>query len=93
MTDGGGCDPRRGGVAAHAVTPDPPDLPPQTADAGEVVADLYRVHALALVRFALTLVGDRPTAEDVVQEAFAGLHRSVHRISDPGKSLAYLRSA
>jgi RNA polymerase sigma-70 factor (sigma-E family) len=92
MTDAAArCDPRRGGVAAQAVTPERHDPPAQTVEAGEVVAELYRVHALALVRFALTLVGDRPTAEDVVQEAFAGLHRSVDRISDPGKSLAYLR--
>ncbi len=93
MTDAAArCDPRGGGVAAQAVTPDQRDSPPRTADAGEVVAELYREHALALVRFALTLVGDRPTAEDVVQEAFAGLHHRLHQLADPGKSLAYLRA-
>lgn len=84
-------DPREGGVAAEAATPDQADSAPRAADAREVVAELYRVHALALVRFALTLVGDRPTAEDVVQEAFAGLHRSMHKLADPARSLAYLR--
>jgi RNA polymerase sigma factor (sigma-70 family) len=92
MTDAAArCDPHRGGVAAQAVTPERHDPPAQTADAREVVAELYRVHALALVRFALTLVGDKPTAEDVVQEAFAGLHRSMHQLADPKCSLAYLR--
>jgi RNA polymerase sigma factor (sigma-70 family) len=84
-------DPRRGGVAAPAATPGQPSSARQTPDAGELVAELYRLHALALVRFALTLVGDRHTAEDVVQEAFASLHRSVHRLADPGRALAYLR--
>jgi hypothetical protein len=36
----------------------------------DVVADLYQAHGLALVRTALMLVGDKPTAEDVVQDAF-----------------------
>jgi hypothetical protein len=39
------------------------------------IEDLYREHALGLVRFALLLTGGRATAEDVVQDAFLGLHR------------------
>jgi RNA polymerase sigma factor (sigma-70 family) len=84
-------DPRGGGVATQAATTEQPDAPPQSPDGGEAVAQLYRMHALALVRFALTLVGDRATAEDVVQEAFAGLQRSLDQLADPGRSLAYLR--
>ena len=32
----------------------------------EFVADLYRAHAVTLIRIALLLLGDQPTAEDVV---------------------------
>ncbi|GIH93030.1 RNA polymerase sigma factor [Planobispora siamensis] len=35
------------------------------------VAALFAEHHLGLVRLALLMVGDQPTAEDVVQEAFA----------------------
>lgn len=35
---------------------------------------LYREHGLGLIRFALMLTGDQQTAEDVVQDAFLGLH-------------------
>jgi RNA polymerase sigma factor (sigma-70 family) len=58
--------------------------------AAEGVDDLYRVHAVGLVRFALLLVGDRATAEDVVQDAFLGLHRAWHRLHDPGNGAGYL---
>ncbi|MFF3667823.1 RNA polymerase sigma factor [Microtetraspora malaysiensis] len=38
------------------------------------LAGLYREHWLALVRLAVLLVGDRESAEDVVQDVFARLH-------------------
>jgi RNA polymerase sigma-70 factor (sigma-E family) len=60
---------------------------------GQVVDDLYREHAVGLVRFALMLVGDPTTAEDVVQEAFLGLYQGWHRVRDPGSVLGYLRAA
>lgn len=62
-------------------------------DAEQAIEELYRTHGLGLVRFALLLVGDQPTAEDVVQEAFIGLYRGWHRVQDPGNVLAYLRSS
>jgi RNA polymerase sigma-70 factor (sigma-E family) len=77
-------DPRRGGIGAPART---------DRGAGELVAELYRAHNLALVRTALVLVGDKPTAEDVVQEAFIGLYRAVPRLTGPDKALAYLRAS
>jgi len=48
---------------------------------------------MGLVRFALMLVGDQTTAEDVVQEAFLGLYRGWDRLRDPDAVLGYLRTA
>ncbi|WP_250574589.1 RNA polymerase sigma factor [Nonomuraea sediminis] len=45
--------------------------PPRTE---AVLAGLYREHRLALVRLAVLLVGDRESAEDVVQDVFSRLH-------------------
>jgi hypothetical protein len=45
------------------------------ADAGAGVTALYQAHALALIRLAYLMLGDRASAEDVVQEAFCGLCR------------------
>jgi len=61
--------------------------------ASQAIEDLYRAHGLALVRFALLLVGDQPTADDVVQDAFLGLHRNWRRGNDPANLPAYLRTA
>lgn len=62
-------------------------------DATAAVTDLYRGHALGLTRLALVMVGDRGTAEDVVQEAFAGLYRRWPRLRDRERALTYVRSA
>lgn len=65
-----------------------------TPEAGEAdlgVTELYRAHAAGLVKLALVMLGDRASAEDVVQEAFFGLYRNWGRLSDPGKALAYAR--
>jgi RNA polymerase sigma-70 factor (sigma-E family) len=64
------------------------------ATAGEdLIRELYRGHALGLVRLAVILLGDRPTAEDVVQDAFVGLYRALPRLRDSDKALPYLRTA
>lgn len=58
---------------------------------GDVDLDrLYRLHATPLLRLALVLTGDRPLAEDLVQEAFVRFHRSGAAPAD-GAELAYLR--
>ncbi|MBO0807809.1 MAG: sigma-70 family RNA polymerase sigma factor [Actinobacteria bacterium] len=62
---------------------------PATPD--QFIEELYRGHALPLTRMALLLVGDKPSAEDVVQEAFLGLFRGLGRLHDPGRAAAYLR--
>ena len=54
---------------------------------------LYAAHRLGLVRLAVLLVDDVQSAEDVVQDAFAGFLGRAHRLDDPDRALAYLRSA
>lgn len=63
------------------------------ASAQDAIDELYRAHALGLVRFAFMLTGDRVTAEDVVQEAFIGLYRRWDRIRDQASVLPYLRTS
>ena len=47
------------------------------------VSMLYATHRLALVRLAVLLVDDQASAEDVVQDAFVGLHRHRSQVRDP----------
>jgi RNA polymerase sigma-70 factor (sigma-E family) len=65
----------------------------ESVDADTAVARLFREHRLYLVRLALLLVDDRETAEDVVQDAFAALHRRWHSIATPDAALGYLRTS
>jgi len=53
---------------------------------------LFRRHYGEMVGLAGLLVGDRGTAEEVVQDAFARFHLSRHRITDPDREVSYLRS-
>jgi RNA polymerase sigma-70 factor (sigma-E family) len=62
-------------------------------DAAAAVTALYAEHALGLTRLALVMTGDRHTAEDIVQEAFCGLHRRWDKLRDPAKALPYVRSS
>jgi RNA polymerase sigma-70 factor (sigma-E family) len=55
------------------------------------VDDLYRAHRLGLVRLAILLVDDQATAEDVVQDAFAGLYQRWNKLQDVNVALHYLR--
>ena len=57
------------------------------------IRDRFRAHALGLIRVAVLLVGDQPSAEDVVQDAFIGLYRALPRIRDQAKALRYLRTS
>ena len=63
------------------------------ADPAAAVSALYAEHALGLTRLALIMTGDRQAAEDIVQEAFCGLHRRWDKLRDPAKALPYVRSA
>ncbi|MGC5014366.1 SigE family RNA polymerase sigma factor [Streptosporangium sp. DT93] len=71
----------------------PPGSPGGEASADTVVAELFLVHRLALVRLAFLLVGDQESAEDVVQDAFAAVYRRWSRLSDREQVLPYLRTA
>ena len=53
------------------------------------VGALYRAQAVALIRLAYLMLGDRAAAEDVVQDAFCGLYRR----TDPSSALPYVRSS
>ena len=77
--------------APDAAVPVGLDGPGRTAD--EAVTALYRAHALGLIRLAHIMLGDRPAAEDAVQEAFCGLYRRWAKLSDPERALQYVRSS
>ena len=64
----------------------------QWSDPDAFIADLFDEHARSLVGLARLFVDNRDAAEDVVQESFIRLSRSLHRIQDPDKAVAYLRS-
>jgi DNA-directed RNA polymerase specialized sigma24 family protein len=55
----------------------PTETLPAGLEARQYVSALYRTHALALVKLAVLMTGDQPTAEDVVQDAFLGLSRGL----------------
>ncbi len=64
-----------------------------TLPASVDVQALYGRHWRTLVRMAVLLVDDLPTAEDVVQEAFIALHNRSSSLRDPEAALGYLRAA
>jgi RNA polymerase sigma-70 factor (sigma-E family) len=74
---------------AYALDHEPPpaEAPPITID------ELYRTHRMQMVRMAILLVDDMASAEDVVQEAFAGLYRNWGNLRDRNAAIGYLRTA
>lgn len=86
---------RPNGSAARVagLTPAPTAPEPGGGVPGAVIDSLYRSHAVGLIRLALLLVGDRTTAEDVVQDSFLGLFRGWSRLRDPEHALGYLRTS
>ena len=75
----------------------PDDEPPArraaAADAEAAVGALYDDAAVGLIRLAYLMLGDRPSAEDVVQDAFFGLYRNWARLADHDRALSYVRSS
>jgi RNA polymerase sigma-70 factor (sigma-E family) len=72
---------------AYALDHTAPPAAPITID------DLYRTHRMQMVRLAILLVDDLASAEDVVQEAFAGLYRNWGGLRDRNAAIGYLRTA
>jgi len=66
---------------------------PADGGAEAAVTALYEAHALGMIRLAHIMLGDRQSAEDVVQDAFCGLYRRWSHLADPGSAVHYVRSA
>ncbi len=62
-------------------------------DAECAVTVLYTTNYRALVRLAVLLVRDVPTAEEVVQDSFVAMHSAWRRLRDTEKALSYLRQS
>lgn len=80
------------GVLDNMDTFSPSD-PPAASSNGAHLAGLFRQHHAELVRLAVLMVRDLPTAEDVVQDVFTRIHARPHNRPQPGHELAYLRSS
>jgi RNA polymerase sigma-70 factor (sigma-E family) len=79
-------------LAASALVPDV--RPAASAwDADRLVTEIYHGEYKALVRLAVLLVHDVPTAEEVVQDAFEAMHTAWRRLREKEKALSYLRQA
>jgi RNA polymerase sigma-70 factor (sigma-E family) len=78
-------------MAGVQSSPGADDFVLMSAGADVGVERLFREHRLTMVRLAALLVDDRESAEDIVQEAFAALHRHWTTLSPDGSPLAYLR--
>jgi RNA polymerase sigma-70 factor (sigma-E family) len=85
----------RGASRRREDIPAVPDAPAVPADLGEPgIDELYAHRRLPLVRLALLLVDDLPTAEDVVQDVFAALYRRHgERLTGLDNPDAYLRTS
>ena len=80
------------GAGERAPGTEPGRRPSAAAGEWPDVAAIYRQHHADLVRLALLLVGDRASAEDVVQDVFTRLCTS-GRVLAQDSALAYLRTA
>ena len=83
-------------VARDAIVPavfKAPGAARKGRSADWAVTELYSLHYRTLVRLAVLLVRDVPTAEDVVQDSFVAVHDSWQRLRNAESALAYLRHA
>ena len=94
----------RARVLRHARTRVPADEAPPAPHTGAParaaaepplgIEELFHHRRLSLVRLAVLLVDDLPTAEDVVQDAFTALfRRHGHRLTSLDDPEAYLRTS
>ncbi|WP_111766866.1 SigE family RNA polymerase sigma factor [Nakamurella deserti] len=78
--------------ALNPVVGDPAGSP-TASDRPQTIDDIYRTHRMGMVRLAILLVDDINSAEDVVQDAFAGLYRQWDQLRDAQAAIGYLRTA
>ncbi len=71
----------------------PRSAPTDRVDGEDALAVLFDSDYRTLVAAARFIVDDRETAEDVVMEAFVGLHRRWSGLRDRGEAHRYLRSS
>lgn len=64
----------------------------RTPRAGELLSDCFERDYSSLHRLAFLMLGDASMAEDVVQEVFLRTFSGWHRLRDPDRAGAYLRS-
>jgi RNA polymerase sigma factor (sigma-70 family) len=76
---------RAGGMGAALSAAD-------EAQSTQDLAQIFRQHHGALVRLAMFLVHDLPTAEDIIQDVFARIQARPGASFEPGGELAYLRA-
>lgn len=81
-----------GTLAMSTIPLDGATVVARGVDVDALVARLFAEEGRSLVRLVRLFVDDRNAAEDLVQEGFIRLARSAHRIEDPAKAAAYLRS-
>ncbi|HEY2949422.1 MAG TPA: SigE family RNA polymerase sigma factor [Micromonosporaceae bacterium] len=67
--------------------------PAEVWTADEAVTHLFGAHYRSLVRLATLLLAEQGAAEEIVQDAYVGLHARWRRLRDTDKALAYLRVA
>ena len=79
------------GGPESATVPVPAALARREAD--RLLTEIYLGEYRSLVRLAMLLLDDVPTAEEVVQGAFIAMHSSWRRLRDSEKALPYLRRA
>jgi RNA polymerase sigma-70 factor (sigma-E family) len=80
-------------VPAAPVAPATVVAPTGSWEAHQVVTEIYQTHYRSLVRLALLLVHDVPTAEEVVQDSFEAMHKASRRLRETEKALSYLRQS
>jgi len=71
------------------VTVAEPD--PVSSEADRAIIAMYTTEYRSLVRMSVVLVGDVPTAEEVVQESFIAMYGAWRRLREIDKAVSYLR--
>jgi RNA polymerase sigma-70 factor (sigma-E family) len=84
---------RTGGEASQSAMDLTMAVPLAASDPLVMLEDLFRTHAKGLTGLARLLVDEPGAAEEVVQDAFVGLHRNWRKLRDPAAAPAYLRSS